>query len=81
MLVGIEATYSDASNDPTAGVKMQFTQEIASTSPGVQEALQGNELFKDLFAKYVQNLQMGVQQQANKTTGLTGVSPMSPQGA
>jgi hypothetical protein len=81
MLVGIEATYQDASNDPTASTKMQFAQEIASTSPGVQEALQGNELFKELFGKYVQNLQMGMQQQQNKQTGLTGVAPMSPQGA
>ena len=75
MLVGIEATYADASNDPTANTKMQFAQEIASSSPGVQEAMQGNELFKELFSKYVQNLQMGVAQQQNKQIGLTGVSP------
>jgi len=75
MMNGVEATYTDASNDPTAGTKMQFAQEIASSSPGVQEALQGNELFKDLFGKYVQNLQMGVAQQQNKQIGLTGVSP------
>ena len=75
MMNGGEATYTDASSDPTAGTKMQFAQEIASSSPGVQEALQGNELFKDLFGKYVQNLQMGVAQQQNKQIGLTGVSP------
>jgi hypothetical protein len=80
MLSGIEATYSDASNDPTASTEMQFAQEISSTSPGAQEALQGNEMFKELFGKYIQNLQMGVQQQQNKQTGLTGVAPMSPQG-
>jgi len=54
---------------------MQFAQEIASSSPGVQEALQGNELFKELFSKYAQNLQMGVAQQQNKQIGLTGVAP------
>lgn len=81
MLVGIEATYTDASNDPTAPVKFQFAQEIASTSPGVQEAMQGgNELFGQLFQKYMQNLQMGVQQQQNKQVGRFGVQPMAAQG-
>ena len=81
MLVGIEATYTDASNDPTAGTRLQFAQEIASTSPGVQEAVQcGNELFKELFSKYMQNLQHGLQQQQNKQVGLFGVKPMSQQG-
>ena len=80
MLVGIEATYQDMSNDPTAGSKMQFAQEIASTSPGVQEAMQGgNEMFQQLFQKYMQNLQMGVQQQQNKQVGRIGVQPMSQQ--
>jgi hypothetical protein len=80
MLVGIEATYQDMSNDPTAGTKMQFAQEIASTSPGVTEAMQGgNELFQQLFQKYMQNLQMGVQQQQNKQVGRIGVQPMSQQ--
>jgi hypothetical protein len=84
MLVGIEATYTDASNDPTSPVKMQFAQEIASTSPGVQVAMQGgNELFGQLFEKYMQNLQMGMQQQQNKQVGRWGVQPMGaqPQGA
>ena len=76
MLVGIEATYQDASNDPTSGTRLQFAQEIASSSPGVQAAVQeGNEVFKELFGKYMQNLQMGIQQQQNKTVGLTGVAP------
>ena len=84
MLVGLEATYTDASNDPTSPVKMQFAQEIASTSPGVQQAMQGgNELFGQLFEKYMQNLQMGMQQQQNKQVGRWGVQPMGaqPQGA
>jgi len=47
----------------------------------VQEALKGgNELFGQLFEKYMQNLQMGVQQQQNKQVGRWGVQPMSPQG-
>jgi hypothetical protein len=80
MLVGLEATYTDASNDPTAPVKAQFAQEIASTSPGVQEAMQGgNELFGQLFEKYMQNLQMGMQQQQNKQVGRWGVQPMGAQ--
>ena len=63
---------------------MQFAQEIASTSPGVQVAMQGgNELFGQLFEKYMQNLQMGMQQQQNKQVGRWGVQPMGaqPQGA
>ncbi len=68
------------SNDPTAGSKMQFAQEIASTSPGVQEAMQGgNELFQQLFQKYIQNLQQGVVQNQNKQVGRIGVQPMSQQ--
>jgi hypothetical protein len=79
MILGIEATYADMSNDPTASTKLQFAQEIASSSPGVQQALQGNELFKELFDKYMQNLQMGVQQQNNKQVGRWGVQPMTQQ--
>tara|TARA_Y100000593_G_C4306562_1_gene336068 strand:- start:973 stop:2832 length:1860 start_codon:yes stop_codon:yes gene_type:complete len=80
MMQGIEATYQDATNDPTSSTKMQFAQEIASTNPGVQQALQGNELFTQLFQKYVQNLEMGVMQQQNKQIGRIGVQPMT-QGA
>jgi len=80
MILGIEATYQDMSNDPTASTKLQFAQEIASSNPGVQQALEGNELFKQLFEKYLQNLQMGVQQQNNKQVGRIGVQPMTAQG-
>ena len=77
MMQGIEATYQDSTNDPTSSTKMQFAQEIASTNPGVQQALQNNELFQQLFSKYMQNLEMGVMQQQNKQIGRIGVQPMA----
>jgi hypothetical protein len=80
MLAGVEATYSDMSNDPSAGSKMQFAQEIAGSSPGVQEAMQSNQIFGEMFKKYMQNLEMGVVQQQNKQVGRIGVQPMGPQG-
>ena len=49
MLSGVEATYQDMSNDPSAGIKLQFAQEIASSSPGVQEAMQGDQMVGEMF--------------------------------
>ena len=76
MMLGIEATYMDASNDPSSGMKLQYTQEVVSANPKATQALQGDQLFAELMKKYVQNLQMGVSQQQNKQVGRIGVKPM-----
>ena len=75
MLLGFEATYADASNDPSASTKMQMAQELAQSNQRVMQEMQGNEVFKDLMDRYLQNLNMAVMQQQNKQIGRTGVKP------
>tara|TARA_Y100000593_G_scaffold30127_1_gene59755 strand:- start:1961 stop:4075 length:2115 start_codon:yes stop_codon:yes gene_type:complete len=76
MLLGFEASYADASNDPAAGSKMQMAQEIAGSNPRVQQAMEGDEMFQQLMKRYMENLQMGVMQQQNKQIGRIGTKPM-----
>ena len=77
MLLGFEASYADASNDPAASTKLQMAQEIATNNPKVGEALQADEMFGELMKRYQQNLQMGIMQQQNKQVGRIGTKPMS----
>jgi hypothetical protein len=76
MLLGFEASYADASNDPTAGTKMQMAQEIAGGNPKVAQAMEGDEMFGQLMKRYMENLNMGVMQQQNKQIGRIGTKPM-----
>lgn len=77
MLLGFEATYADASNDPAAGTKLQMAQEVAGSNPNVQQAMQENEMFQQLMKRYLDNLQMGVMQQQNKQIGRIGTKPLA----
>jgi hypothetical protein len=61
--------------DPSAQSKMELAQQILQQNPKAQQALQGDQLFQQLFQTYVQNLTMSVQQEQNKQTGRTGVAP------
>lgn len=76
MMLGIEADYTDASNDPTASAKFGIAHELVNKTPSIQQRLQGDQLFQQLFKNYIQNLEMGVQQQQNKIVGRQGVSPI-----
>jgi hypothetical protein len=75
MLMGIEPQYVE--NDPAAGTKMQYFQEIAGKSPKVQQMAQGDQLTAALFQNYAKNLQMSIMQQQNKQIGRTGVTPVT----
>jgi hypothetical protein len=75
MLMGIEPQYVE--NDPAAGTKMQYLQEIAGKSPKVQQMAQGDQLTAALFENYQKNLQMSIMQQQNKQIGRTGVTPVT----
>ena len=77
MLLGFEATYTDASNDPAASTKLQMAQEISQGNQRVMQEMQGNEVFKDLMDRYMQNLNMGVMQQQNKQIGRQGVKSVA----
>jgi hypothetical protein len=77
MLLGFEASYTDASNDPAAGSKLQMAQELAQSNPRVMQEMQSNEVFKDLMDRYLQNLNMGVMQQQNKQIGRTGTKTVA----
>ncbi len=65
-------------NDPSAQTKLQLAQQILQQNPKAQQALQGDQIFQQLFQTYVQNLSMSVQQAQNKETGRTGVAPQGP---
>jgi hypothetical protein len=65
-------------NDPTAPTRLQLAQQILQQNPKAQQALQGDQIFQQLFQQYVQNLQMSVQQEQNKQVGRTGVAPQGP---
>lgn len=75
MMAGMEPQYVE--NDPAAQSKLQFVQDIIQKNPKVQQAAQGDQQFQALFQNYIQNLQMSVQQQQNKTIGRFGVTPVS----
>ena len=75
MMLGNEASYTE--NDPAAQTKMQYAQEIVGRNPKAQEALQGDELFRQLFENYTKNLQMSLMQQQNAQIGRIGVSQVT----
>ena len=64
--------------DPSAQNKLQLAQQILQQNPKAQQALQGDEMFQQMFQQYVQNLTMSVQQEQNKQVGRTGVAPQGP---
>jgi hypothetical protein len=75
MMLGNEASYTE--NDPAAQTKMQYAQEIVGRNPKAQQALQGDELFMQLFENYTKNLQMSLMQQQNAQIGRIGVSQVT----
>jgi len=79
-MLGFEPNYQDASNDPTAPMKLQFLQQLMQSNPKCQEWMQQDERFKALLQNYAKNLQMGVDQQQNKQVGRIGVKPLTAPG-
>jgi len=75
MMLGNEASYTE--NDPAAQTKMQYAQEIVGRNPKAQAALEGDELFRQLFENYTKNLQMSLMQQQNAQIGRIGVSQVT----
>ena len=62
-------------NDPSAGIKVQFLQQIIQNNPKYQEMLQKDENFRALVEAFIKNLSMSQMQQQNKTVGRIGVNP------
>jgi len=75
MLLGMEPQYVE--NDPAAQTKMRYAQGIVGRNPKAQQALQGDELFTQLFENYSKNLQMSVMQQQNAQIGRIGVNQIT----
>jgi cell fate (sporulation/competence/biofilm development) regulator YlbF (YheA/YmcA/DUF963 family) len=75
MMLGFEANYVE--NDPTAGTKQQFLQQLIQSNPNVAALAKNDQRFKELLANYVKNLQMSVEQQQNKQVGRIGVKPVT----
>lgn len=75
MMLGNEATYVE--NDPSAKSKLQYAQDILGRNPKAQSALQGDEVFQQLFENYSKNLQMSIMQQENAQIGRIGVSQLT----
>ncbi len=76
-MLGFEPNYADASNDPTAPMKLQFLQTLMQSNPKIQQWMQQDDRFKALLVNYSKNLQMGVDQQQNKQVGRLGVRPVA----
>jgi len=75
MMLGFEASYTE--NDPTAGMKMQYAQELGKKNPKVQQVAQEDELFGQMLENYMGNLQHSVTQEENKKIGRIGVKPVT----
>ena len=60
-------------NDPTAAMRLQFSQQVLASNPKYQAQLQQDPLFQANLQKYIENLQFSVQQQQNAVTGRLGV--------
>ena len=60
-------------NDPTAAMRLQFSQQVLQSNPKYQQQLQQDQLFQANLQKYIENLQFSVQQQQNAVTGRLGV--------
>ena len=73
MALGNEAQYQE--KDPTAGMKIQFMQQIVEGNPKYQEMLGADERFQALMENYSKAMQFQVQQEQNAQIGRIGVSP------
>jgi hypothetical protein len=73
MSLGNQPKYVE--NDPSAGIKLQFLQQIIQNNPKYQEQLQADQQFAELLQGYSQNLNMSIMQQQNKQVGRLGVNP------
>ena len=73
MALGNQPKYVE--NDPSAGIRMQFLQQIIGNNPKYQAQLEQDEQFQTLLKGYAQNLNMSVMQQQNKQVGRLGVNP------
>jgi hypothetical protein len=60
-------------NDPTAPMRLQFSQQVLQSNPKYQAQIQQDPLFQANLQKYIENLQFSVQQQQNAITGRLGV--------
>lgn len=75
MALGNEPQYPE--NDPTAAMKRQFLQVIVQNNPKYQQALAGDERFRDLMENYNKSLEQSEMQLGqNRITGRTGVKPV-----
>jgi len=75
MMLGFEPNYTE--NDPTAGTKLKYAKELGEKNPKVKEAAEKDQLFGQLIQNYIQNLEMSVTQEQNKTIGKIGVQPVT----
>lgn len=79
MFAGNEADYVE--NDPAAGRKLEFLDQIVKSNPRYLQALGAGEnsqpdpVFLERLQKYQQNLQQSVKQEQNKQVGRLGVVP------
>ena len=69
-------------NDPTAGMRLQFAQQVIfgdamgkGGNPKYQQALENDPIFKHHLETWSQNLEQSVKQDKNKEIGALGVDP------
>lgn len=73
ILNGFEAPYTEG--DPTAGMQLQFLQQLVRSNPKVMESAQRDERVRDHLLNYEKNRMQSVVQEQNKVVGALGVKP------
>lgn len=79
MALGNEAIYDEQPN-PSAGMEMQFAQQIIQGNPQYQQRLQGDERFRELVENWGKNKEQSLKQQQNMAIGRSGVKPVGAGG-
>lgn len=73
MLLGNPPAFTE--QDPAAGRKLQYAQQIVASNPLMQEAAKTNPTFQENLRSYAKNLMFSVTEEQNKVTGRIGVKP------
>ena len=63
-------------DEPSAGMRLQYLQNLLAKSPEVQGKIATNPFVKSLFENRVKHLQFALMQQRNAQTGKLGVNPI-----
>lgn len=79
MALGNEAIYDEQMN-PSAGMELQFAQQVMEGNPQYQQRLTTDARFRELVENWNKNKQQSLKQQENVAIGRSGVKPIGAGG-